>query len=187
VGEARVAIGRYLADPGSDAPQKPRWGSALPRLPWTLAGALALVLAGVLPYRATPTTPARPMIRLNAEIAPDAPLARAGTGIGGNMLAFSPDGTRLALTLRGADGKVRLSTRLLDRSQVTPLAGTDNATFPFFSPDGASIGFFADGKLKKITVGGGAAITLCDAPNPRGASWGDDGNIIAALDIDKFA
>ena len=87
------------------------------------------------------------------------------------MLALSPDGARLALTLSGADGKVRLYTRLLNQSQVTPLAGTENASYPFFSPDGEWIGFFADGKLKKIAVEGGAAVTLCDAP-PAGAQAG---------------
>ena len=99
----------------------------------------------------------------------------------GGMLAFSPDGSRLALTLRGADSKVRLHTRLLGQNQVTPLAGTENASGPFFSPDGEWIGFHADGKLKKISVEGGAAVTLCDAPALTGASWGDDGNIIVAL------
>jgi WD40 repeat protein len=97
------------------------------------------------------------------------------------MLAVSPDGSRLALTLRGADGKVRLYTRLLNQGQVKPLAGTDDASYPFFSPAGDWIGFFADGKLKKIAVEGGSAVTLCDAPLVRGASWGDDGNIVAAL------
>jgi serine/threonine-protein kinase len=117
-------------------------------------------------------------MRVNLVVDDSTPLARAG---GGNMLALSPDSARLALTLRGADGKVRLYTRLLNHSQVTPLAGTDDASYPFFSPDGEWIGFFADGKLKKIAVEGGAALTLCDGPGPRGASWGDDGNIVAAL------
>src|SRR5450631_1448923 len=105
-------------------------------------------------------------MRLNVEIAPDTPLARvvvAGTATG-NMLALSPDGSRLALTLRGADGKVRLHTRLLNQSQVTPLAGTENAHGPFFSPAGDWLGFFADGQLQKIAVGGGGAGTLCGAP-----------------------
>ena len=141
---------------------------------------LALFVAGVLLYNATRPAPLRPLIRLNAEIASDTPLARVG---GGNMLALSPDGSRLALTLRGADGKVRLYTRLLNQGQVTPLAGTEDASFPFFSPDGQWIGFADDGKLKKISVEGGAAVTLCDAPSLRGASWGDDGNIVAALDV----
>src|SRR5260221_5278772 len=52
---------------------------------------------------------------------------------------------------------------------------------PFFSPDSQWIGFFADSKMKKISVEGGAAVTLCDAPGARGASWGEDGNIIVTL------
>jgi tRNA A-37 threonylcarbamoyl transferase component Bud32/WD40 repeat protein len=156
-------------------------------LPWAVAGAFALAftVAGVLLYNTTRPPPSRPLMRLNAEIAPDTPLARGdvGTGFGGNLLALSRDGARLALTLRGADGKVRLHTRLLNQSQVTPLAGTENAYAPFFSPEGDWIGFFADGKLKKIAVEGGAAVTLCDAPLGVGGSWGDDGNIIAALNI----
>src|SRR5262249_30525102 len=90
----------------------------------------------------------------------------------------SPDGTRLVVSLRGADGKVQLYTRLLDDSQLTPLAGTKDASSPFFSPDGRWIGFAADRKIKKISVEGGAAITLCDSGIVRGASWGDDGNIV---------
>src|SRR5262249_6423365 len=60
---------------------------------------------------------------------------------------------------------------------------TEGAFMPFFSPDGQWIGFFADGKLKKIAVQGGASITLCDEPRPMGASWGDDDNIIAVLNV----
>ena len=52
---------------------------------------------------------------------------------------------------------------------------------PFFSPDGQWVAFFAGGKLKKISVEGGAAIALCDAPNARGGTWGEDGNIVAAF------
>ena len=52
---------------------------------------------------------------------------------------------------------------------------------PFFSPDGQWVAFFTQGKLRKISVEGGTAITLCDAGNGAGGSWGEDGNIIAAL------
>ena len=154
-------------------------------LGWVAAAlALALLVTGVLLYNATRPAPLRPLMRLNAEIAPETPLARVvplGAPSGGNMLALSPDGTRLALTLRGTDGKIRLHTRMLGQSQVTPLAGTENAYSPFFSPAGDWVAFFAEGKLKKIPVEGGAAITLCEAPAFFGGSWGDDGNIIAML------
>ena len=68
--------------------------------------------------------------------------------------------------------------RRLNESQATVLSGTDGAHSPFFSPDGQWIAFFADGKLRKIAVSGGATVTLCDAPVPRGGDWGDDGNIV---------
>jgi len=151
--------------------------------PWVAGvSTLALIVVSVLHYKAAPPAELRPLIRFNAEIAPDMPLARAtATGAGGSMLALSPDGTRLAITMRGADGRVRLHTRLLNQSQVVPLPGTENAHSPFFSPAGDWIGFFAENKLKKISVEGGAAIELCDAQVGYGGSWGDDGNIVAAL------
>src|SRR5439155_27156107 len=77
----------------------------------------------------------------------------------------------------------------LDQVQVTTLLGTENSRDPFFSPDGQWVGFFADGKLKKISAQGGVPITLCDAgsatganwASAMGAAWGEDGNIVAAL------
>jgi len=68
--------------------------------------------------------------------------------------------------------------RLLDQFQATLLPGTEGVTNPFFSPDGKWIAFFAGGKLKKISVVGGAAVTLCDASGGQGGSWGEDGAII---------
>jgi serine/threonine-protein kinase len=63
-------------------------------------------------------------------------------------------------------------------------SGTEGGTYPFFSPDGQWIGFFADGKMKKISVQGGAPVTLCPTPaTARGAYWGEDGNIIANIDL----
>jgi Tol biopolymer transport system component len=179
IGDARIAVEEYLANPEREAPTHVEAHAT--RLPWVVAGVatLALIVTGVLLYNVTRPAPSRRLVRLNAEIAPGTALARSNGS--GNMLAISPDGARLALTLRDADGKVRLHTRLLNQNQVTPLAGTDNANSPFFSPDGEWIGFLSDGKLRKISVEGGAALTLCEAPGLRGASWGDDGNIIAAL------
>jgi serine/threonine-protein kinase len=95
---------------------------------------------------------------------------------------LSPDGTRVVFVSTGSDGMSRLSTRRLDESEPTPLPGTEGAYGQFFSPDGQWIGFFAGGKLMKTRLDGGAPIVLCDAPAGRGASWGDDGRIVAALD-----
>jgi serine/threonine-protein kinase len=85
--------------------------------------------------------------------------------------------------VRDADGKVRLATRQLDQSRFTTFSGAENPTSPFFSPDGQWIAFFSEGKLKKIPVRGGAPVTLCDTDPFASESWGEDGNIIAALHL----
>jgi serine/threonine-protein kinase len=118
-----------------------------------------------------------PLVRLSADLTPGTEIPRRG----GGELALSPDGTRLAIVEQDKTGVTSLAMRRLDADQFVPLSGTEGATTPFFSPDGQSIGFFAGGKLKKVGLQGGTPATLCDAPGPRGASWGDDGNIIAAF------
>jgi Tol biopolymer transport system component len=122
--------------------------------------------------------PAQPL-RLSAEIGADASLYT----IVGSSAVFSPDGTRLALLARDSDQKQRIYVRSLDQLQATALPGTENALDPFFSPDGQWLGFFADNKLKKISVQGGGAVTLCDVITAPGGSWGDDGTIVFAPDL----
>ena len=95
-------------------------------------------------------------------------------------LALSPDGRRLvASVFVGVEGKTRLVLRPLDSAQFQPLPGTDRALTPFWSPDGRSIGFIADGKLKTILASGGPAQALCDAGLlANGGSWNRDGVIL---------
>ena len=83
--------------------------------------------------------------------------------------------------MKSPDGKQMLATRLLGETSSRVALATDDGRDPFFSPDGRWIGFFSDGKMKKISVQGGAPVALCDAPNPYGANWGEDGNVIVAL------
>jgi serine/threonine-protein kinase len=119
-------------------------------------------------------------MRLSAELSPGAIMDR----FAGAQLALSPDGTRILVSEHDSTGVRRLAIRGLDQSQFVELANAGHAFAftPFFSPDGQWVAFFADDKLKKIAVQGGAAVTLCDVPwYPRGASWGDDGNIVAAF------
>ena len=115
------------------------------------------------------------MVRLSVDLGPDA-LA--------DVFALSPDGKRIAFTARSTSGAQVLATRLLDQPKVELLRGTDGATEPFFSPDSQWVGFFAEGKLKKVSVLGGAPLTLAEEMgNPRGATWGDDGSIVFAPGI----
>ncbi len=93
-------------------------------------------------------------------------------------LALSPDGTQLALVARDSSGRNLLWVRPLNSSVARPLPATENPSLPFWSPDGRSIGFFADGKLKRIDTSGGPAQTICDAPVGRGGTWNRDGVIV---------
>lgn len=98
-------------------------------------------------------------------------------------VTVSPDGRRLAFIARDAAGKSLLWVRPLDSLAAQPLAGTDDAIYPFWSPDSRFIGFFAGGKLKKVEVIGGPPNTLCNAAGGRGGAWNPDDVIIFAPDI----
>jgi serine/threonine protein kinase len=91
--------------------------------------------------------------------------------------AVSPDGRWLAFTA-GTGGQDKLRVRALEVLASQELTGTDGASFPFWSPDSRSIGFFASGKLKKIEVSGGPVQTLCDAGTGLGGTWNRDGVIV---------
>jgi eukaryotic-like serine/threonine-protein kinase len=92
-------------------------------------------------------------------------------------VALSADGTTLAF-VANQDRIPMLWIRPLRAIENRVLAGTEGASFPFWSPDGRSIGFFAGNKLKRVDVAGGAPIVLADAPNARGGDWNADGVIL---------
>ena len=171
IGEARIAI---------DTPEEEVMGQPPLSRPWLWAAALAiaLCLAAAGWWLGTRSVPPHSPIRLNAVVSPGTTIDR----FRGSQLALSPDGTRIVVAESDADGKWRLVMRSLDQSQFAPLSGAERAMMPFFSPDGQWIAFFAGGKLKKVPVQGGSPVTLCDAPGSTrsAASWGDDGNIVAA-------
>jgi len=139
-----------------------------------LAAAIAIGVATVLWLR--PDAP------------PDLPLTRFTLSLGGDhtlsfidqpILAFSPDGRRLAMTATDRHlGRDVIILRHLDHDQVVQIDGTKGAGEMFFSPDGGSVGFFADGKLKRVSILGGSVVTVADAPNPRGGVWLPDGTIV---------
>jgi len=107
------------------------------------------------------------------ELPDDAPLAPAGDsplGVGRPTLALSPDGSRLVYVARIDEG-TKLFLRHMDNREVEPIAGTEGAHSPFFSPDGQWIGFFADEKLKKVSLSGGEPEILCPATLAFGACW----------------
>jgi len=94
-------------------------------------------------------------------------------------IAISSDGMRLVFSAQEGD-RTHLYVRSLASFEARPLEGTDDVQYPFWSPDGAWVGFFQGGKLKKIRAGGGPAEAIAEAPNCRGGSWGRDGAIVFA-------
>ncbi|MCI0442943.1 hypothetical protein L0244_04000, partial [bacterium] len=97
-----------------------------------------------------------------------------------STIAVSPDGRRLAFVSTDNSGKNHIWIRNLDSLTSRALVGTEGAEYPFWSPDGNSLGFFAEGKLKRISLSGEGLETICAALNPRGASWGKDAIIFSA-------
>ena len=175
--EQRIVVEDNLPAATTNGPSASTVGSRGAVLAWAVAASVLATVAGVGWWSAWRSTGPvdHPLLRLNVDLGPDAVADNHITA------AFSPDGSRLLFHARGPDGTQQLAVRLLDRPQATLLSGTEGAFAPFFSPDGQWIGFFAEGKMKKVSVFGGGVVTLCDAPDARGAAWGEDGNIIATL------
>jgi serine/threonine-protein kinase len=161
------------------------------RWQWAIVAALVLVPFLGLAWWHARTPVDRAFMRFSSELRRDAngtlhlDDVEFTSSQPGSWLAVSPDATRLAMkAVRDVDGKSRLGIRRLDEAQFRTLAGTENATSPFFKPDSEWIAFFGDGKLRKIPVQGGAPREICNAGNFATGSWGDDGNIVASLNID---
>jgi len=105
------------------------------------------------------------------------------SGGSGGPVVLSPDGKRLAVAATTSEGKRILFVRALESLTAQAFTGTEDASYPFWSPDSRSIGFFAQNKLKKIEVAGGPPLTLCDATGGsggRGGSWNREGVIVFA-------
>jgi len=147
------------------------------------AGAIAamLVAAFLLGTRASPVPSTA-----SSPAAGDKPIrftvgAPAGMALDGGF-ALSPDGRALVFAVKEAPDKFKLWIRRLDVPEAAPLAGTDDGDLPFWSPDSRHVGFFAEGKLKKIDIAGGPPVTLGAAKSPRGGAWNLDDVIVFAPD-----
>ncbi len=140
-------------------------------VPWVVA-LLAVLVATALALRPRGGDVPAP---LRAELMPP-PLTPRELG-----LALSPSGRTLALVAPSTPGGNNLLwVRRLDEGTFRPLAGTEqaDAAYPFWSPDGATLGFFSEGKLRRVPARGGPVEEICDAPAGRGGSWGADGTIL---------
>ena len=138
---------------------------------------VALAFAGLFWRQAAEVTPSQPTIRFRLELPASDPIALTRL----SPLAFSPDARRIAYVVRHSD-TTYLTLRDLSSFQGKLLPGTEGAGGPFFSPDGQWIGFYAQGKLKKISTAGGPPMVLCNAPEGNGATWLPDDTIVFSAD-----
>jgi eukaryotic-like serine/threonine-protein kinase len=148
--------------------QTPLWRRAVTATAAVVVG--AAVASGAW-WSVGPSTPLRTVTRFTLALA----AGQQFTNPGRQVLAISPDGTRVVYVANR-----RLYLRPMSETEARPIVGTENDTgvgHPVFSPDGQSVAFFsgADQTLKRIAVSGGAAVTICQADNPFGMSWGPDG------------
>ncbi len=193
IGDARLEIERIasgeivdaLSTPASAASTLARGpGRRSSALPWAIAALMSVIalMAVALSLGRIGKKPEdhRPLALFSIAVPPEAPLELSNHP----AIALSPDGARLVYAA-GRDFSSRLFLREMGRLDAVPMPGTEGGTGPFFSPDGQWVGFFADGKLKKVSIQGGAPLVLCDAPDSRGACWGADDVIILEPQFDS--
>ncbi len=149
-------------------------------LPWMVAAMAGAIGAWALSSRSPVEPGGAAEGHFTIELPAEAPLVTLEIpGVSESPLAVSPDGRQIVyVALSGSN--TQLYARAMADLTPRALPGTEGARFPFLSPDGQWVGFFADGKLKKAFLGGGTPATLAEAPDGRGASWSPAGDIVFA-------
>ena len=154
-------------------------------LGWVLSAALAIALAATVPSGLRnwlSVTPVPSAVRLSVSPSDNTTFIGSGASVPTTQFAVSPDGRQLAFIAAAIGGRPMVWVRSLDTLEARVLPGTEDAAYPFWSPDSRFLGFLAQGKLKKTDLLGGLPQALCDASSsdPRGASWNRDGIILFA-------
>ena len=166
--ETETASGTTVLAAAPAIPARTGWRRAIPLV---LTAVVAIIITGLAVWNLRPVPASQPVSRMAMMLPQDQDLFFEGR----HQVAFSPDGTHLVyVTSQG------LYLRAMDQLEATPIRGTEEGggRSPFFSPDGQWVGFWAGANLKKVSIGGGAPVVLCEAVNPYGASWGADDRIL---------
>ena len=165
----------WIAGGGTEAPLQAE-SRPTSRWIWGAAFLVGAAIAALAVWMLKPV-PAKPISRTVIALGSDERLAN----LNDRAVAISPDGAYIVYVAARGSSRAQLFLRRLDALKAEPVAGTEDAVSPFFSPDSQWIAFFAGGKLKKVAVAGGAAVTLYDAITALGESsgtWGPDNTIL---------
>ncbi len=187
IGDARIALQEWMESPQEEV--APAAAEALPQpgwqrwLPWAVAAGAALIaLLQGLGVLGGGRGAAEPIRRSMITVEPPGLFSDLGAAA-----VLSPDGSRIAMTTgvpsvagTAADSLVLRSLDQFETNEVAAGGVGETPYHPFFSPDGSWLGYVTPSELKKVSVAGGAAITLTDIDRSRGASWGEDGTIVFA-------
>ena len=179
IADARILLEDAKREPealGAAKARAPRWREAVA---WLLAVA-GITVAAALAWNRSASRPAEPVTRFTITLPNDQPMAFTDMP----TLALSPDGRKLAFALSGAAAQTIIHLRSFDQPDAQPIPGTEGGSSPFFSADGASLGFFADARLKTVPLVGGPAQSLASAANGRGGFWEPDGSILFSPEYD---
>ena len=178
IGDVKLDLAEALAAPVEETvetaaiAQPAIWQRPVP----AVGAALLLVALGGLAVW-TLTSPSQPQPRVTRFRIPFE--AGALPGVSGPLLALSPDGTTLVYAARNEGGTLQLFRSRMDQLDGEPMADTEGASNPFFSPDGTWVGFRGDGTtIKKVALAGGPVVTIHETSGFRGATWGPDDTII---------
>jgi Tol biopolymer transport system component len=146
--------------------------------PWAVA-IVSIAIALFLALRPAAAPPAEEVVRLSLNPPENASFTGSSIAtVGVPQFALSPDGRFVVFVAAAAGARPTLWWRPLQAEPAHLMPGTDGADSPFWSPDSRWVAFFAEGKLKKIPAGGGSALVIADAPDPRGGAWGPDDTIL---------
>jgi Tol biopolymer transport system component len=146
--------------------------------------AAALGAAVASSARRPPSLPAR-VVRFLVPPPAGGSLGLTSSTVQSAQLAVAPSGTMLTFVAAGPRGREQLFVRRFDEVEPHALVGTEDATYPFWSPDSRQIGFFAEGRLKIVRVAGGPPQSICPAANARGGTWSTRGEIVFVPDINR--
>jgi eukaryotic-like serine/threonine-protein kinase len=186
IADVRIEIVEALSQPHAAQPVEARAVHQAWKIPVLILSVLFVgIIAAVITWHVR-TPPSASRMQFTIDLTAGTQLTQNRSGPTRTELALSPDGTNLVYSAStdGSSSKARLYLRPTSRNTAQEIPGTEEARIPFFSPNGEWIGFWARGKLFKVSLGGGIPIALCDfGEMPMGASWGSNGSIVLGTEV----